>query len=249
VADAGRGRQSSGIRDTGPIDHVLTTTRAVRKRLDFSRPVPRALVEECLAIAVQAPTGGNRQGWHFIFVEDPGQKRAIAVHYGRRYDVYSRGPAPQFGEGDVRTQRMPRVRDSSTYLRERMHEVPILLIPCIEARLPDGASTEMQAGLYGSILPAVWSFMLAARARGLGTALTTLHLRYEREVAGVLGPGQAEGSQNRRAAAAKHAYLIQWLGEWSQRPPAGRWTSSSRESKPAATAARLRMWMGEAKTR
>jgi len=73
------------------------------------------------------------------------------------------------------------------YLRQRMHEAPWLMIPCVRGRLREGASTAEQAGHWGSIVPAFWSFLLAARARGLGTSYTTLHLVFEREVAEILG--------------------------------------------------------------
>lgn len=174
---------------TSPLnaDHILTTTRAVRKRLDFDRPVPRELIEECLEIAVQAPTGSNRQGWQFVLVSDPERKRAIAEHYSRSWYAYSERPRPQYEPEDVRAQRGPRVQSSARYLADNMHRAPWLLIPAIEGRLPEGARTVEQAGFWGSILPAFWSFMLAARARGLGTAWTTLHLPYEREVAEILG--------------------------------------------------------------
>jgi len=168
-------------------EQVLTTTRAVRKRLDFDRPVSREVLLECLQIAVQAPTGSNRQEWQFVLVDDAEKKRAIADHYGRAWDAYSSGPRPVYAEGDVRRDRQPRVISSAQYLRDRMHEAPWLLIPCIRGRVPDGAPTVLQAGLWGSIVPAFWSFLLAARARGLGTAYTTLHLAFEREVADVLG--------------------------------------------------------------
>jgi nitroreductase len=168
-------------------DDVLTTTRAVRKRLDFDRPVPRELLLECLHVAVQAPTGSNRQEWQFVFVDDAERKRAIADHYGRSWDTYSAMPRPKYAEGDVRREHQPRVVSSAHYLRQRMHEAPWLLIPCIRGRLADGAPSVAHAGLWGSIVPAFWSFLLAARARGLGTAYTTLHLVYERQVAEILG--------------------------------------------------------------
>ncbi len=168
-------------------EEVLTTTRAVRKRLDFSRPVPRELLLECLHAAVQAPTGSNRQEWQFVFVDDAERKRAIAEHYGRSWDAYSSLPGPEYAADDVRRDHQPHVRSSAHYLRERMHEAPWLMIPCIRGRLREGASTAEHAGLWGSIVPAFWSFLLAARARGLGTAYTTLHLVYEREVAEILG--------------------------------------------------------------
>jgi nitroreductase len=169
-------------------DELLTTTRAVRKRLDFSRPVPKELLLECTEIAQQAPTGSNRQGWHFVFVGDAAKKAALADLYGRGFDPYAASPGPRYDEGDPRAQRQERVVSSATYLREHFHEVPWLVVPVHEGRIPEGAApTMLQAGYWGSFLPAVWSFMLAARARGLGTSWTTLHLRYEREAAELLG--------------------------------------------------------------
>jgi nitroreductase len=170
-----------------PVDEALTTTRAVRKRLDFSRPVSRELLLECLRIALQAPTGSNHQGWQFVFVSEPGKKQAIAEYYARTWEAYSQQRGPEYAEGDVRRERLPRVASSAQYLAEHLHEAPWFLIPCNRGRLPEGAPVVMQAGFWGSILPAFWSFMLAARARGLGTAWTTFHLAHERECAEILG--------------------------------------------------------------
>ena len=158
-------------------DQLLSTTRAVRKRLDLSRPVERELLQECLDLAFQAPTGGNVQGWHFLLVTEAGRKRAISDLYRRskrENDPSSTPPEHQ------------RSMDSSAYLAEHLHEVPVLLVPCIEGRV-ENAPMLQQAVTWGSILPATWSFMLAARSRGLGTAWTSLHLAYEREAAAVLG--------------------------------------------------------------
>src|SRR4051794_22197557 len=155
-------------------DELLSTTRSVRKRLDLERPVEREVIEECVELAFQAPTGSNRQGWHFVFVTDPDKKRGLADLYGPAFDQYANVPPPEYAEGNSRGQRREAVRSSATYLREHMHEVPVLLVPCLEGRL-DNAPSIMQAGAWGSLLPAVWSFMLAARSRGLGTAWTTLH--------------------------------------------------------------------------
>lgn len=168
-------------------DELLTTTRAVRKRLDLTRPVPRELLSECVEIALQAPTGSNRQGWHFVFVEDAETKTALADLYRKGFDPYRAGPRPQYEGGDPRGERMDFVAASSDYLRDHFHEVPFMLVPVQEGRLPDEAGVFWQASYWGSLLPAVWSFMLAARARGLGTAWTTLHLPYEREAAELLG--------------------------------------------------------------
>lgn len=168
-------------------DELLTTTRSVRKRLDLERPVDRAVIEECLEIAIQAPTGSNVQTWQWVVVGDADKKQAIADAYGRHFDAYASAPGREYPEDDPRADAQPRVRDSATHLRQHFHEVPYLLIPCIEGRPPADGSTAAQAGWWGSILPAVWSFMLALRARGLGSAWTTLHLPSEREVAELLG--------------------------------------------------------------
>ncbi|SEU30752.1 nitroreductase family protein [Nonomuraea wenchangensis] len=168
-------------------DELLTTTRSVRKRLDLTRPVPMELVRECLEIALQAPTGGNAQGWHWVVVTDPERRKAIGDYYGRATRAYlaSKSSAGALFQDDPeRAEVQRRVSDSAAHLGEHMGDVPVLVIPCIEApRLPEGN----QAGLWGSLLPAAWSYMLAARARGLGTAWTSLHLVYETEIAELLG--------------------------------------------------------------
>jgi nitroreductase len=161
-------------------DELLSTTRAVRKRLDLDRPVPLEVVREALAVALQAPSGSNSQGWHWIVLTDPGVKPRVAELYKRSYRAY-RGAKPQ-----PASAAQERLAASSDYLSEVMAQVPVLVIGAITvgaAGLPAGN----QAGLWGSLLPAAWSLALALRARGLGTAWTTLHLNYEREVAGVLG--------------------------------------------------------------
>lgn len=166
-------------------DDVLSTTRAVRKRLDFDTPVPREVIMECLDLALQAPTGSNSQGWGFVFVEDAAKKRAIADLYGANFDEYAKG-SQQWPEGDPRNDQMGAVRSSAVYLRENFHRVPVMMIPVIEGRL-DNADVAHGASAWGSILPAVWSFMLAARERGLGTAWTTLSLPNEKEIADICG--------------------------------------------------------------
>jgi nitroreductase len=167
-------------------DQVLATTRAVRKRLDFDRPVPRELVVECAELAFQAPTGSNRQAWGFLFVEDAAKKKALADLYGRAFDPYVNAPGVEYKEGDSRGERQSAVKSSAVYLRENFHRAPYLVIPYQLGRM-EGAATFTQAGFWGSILPAFWSFMLAARERGLGTAWTTLHLPFEKEAAEILG--------------------------------------------------------------
>ena len=163
--------------DLATADHLLTTTRSVRKRLDFSKPVDLAVVGRCLEIAFQAPTGSNAQGWSFVVVSDADKRRGLADLYRKAFELYANNPdlRPTFGDDDLRMQQLPRVVDSAMYLAEHMHEAPVLVIPCIEGRV-ENAGTLAQASVYGSILPAAWSFMLALRARGLATAWTTLHI-------------------------------------------------------------------------
>ena len=173
-------------------DELLETTRSVRKRLDFTRPVEREVLEECLALAQQAPTGSNMQGWHFLVVTDAAKRAALGDLYRKSWYPYSaRRTAAQTAE---RQATQARVVSSAQYLADHMQEVPVLVIPCIAGRI-EGKSSVEQAGVWGSILPAVWSFMLAARARGLGTCWTTLHLTYEREAADILGIPYAEMMQ------------------------------------------------------
>ncbi len=169
------------------VDEVLATTRSVRKRLDFDKPVPREVLTECLELALQAPTGSNAQGWQWVFVEDAEKKKAIGDIYLRHARVYLKTPAAEYPEGDTRGERMGKVRDSAMYLAEHMHEAPVLMIPCIEGR--EDESPLGGVSFWASLMPAVWSFCLALRARGLGSCWTTLHLvgDGERKAAEVLG--------------------------------------------------------------
>jgi nitroreductase len=168
-------------------DELLTTTRAVRRRLDLTREVPIELVRECLEVALQAPSGSNRQGWQWVVVTDPDRRAAIGEVYRQQVERYarSRGYAGRlFGDRPERTAVQQRVGDSVLHLGEHMGDVPVLVLPCIRTGSPLPSGT--QAGLWGSLLPAAWSYCLAARARGLGTAWTTLHLGREAEVAEIL---------------------------------------------------------------
>jgi nitroreductase len=166
-------------------DELLTTTRAVRKRLDLSRPVEREVIEECIAIALQAPSGSNRQAWQWIPVDEPGVKLRLAELYRSVFDSYE-PRSSGYAEGDTRAERRDAVTASSVHLRDHLHEVPVLLVVYQEGRiekLPLGS----HPGFWGSVVPAIWSFMLALRARGLGSVWTTMTCRREPEVAGVLG--------------------------------------------------------------
>lgn len=169
------------------VDEVLTTTRSVRKRLDFDKPVPREVLMECLELALQAPTGSNAQGWQWVFVEDPQKKKAIRDIYLANATEYLDMPKPRYAVGDTRGERMGLVTDSARYLAEHTDEAPVLLVPCIEGSVT--LANQMSAGFWGSLLPAVWSFCLALRSRGLGSCWTTLHLGGdgEQKVAEILG--------------------------------------------------------------
>ncbi|MFE4582484.1 nitroreductase family protein [Streptomyces chartreusis] len=167
---------------------LLTTTRSVRKRLDLHRSVDLELVKDALHDALQAPSGSNAQRWHFVVVTDADRRREIGSLYRSAVHQYLNSPgsaANLFSEHPELNTVQQRVGSSVAYLGEVMGQVPVLVIPCLE--LPDGLPDGNQAGTWGSVLPAAWSYMLAARLRGLGTAWTTLHLTYEAEVANILG--------------------------------------------------------------
>ena len=169
-------------------DEVLSTTRAVRKRLDLTRPVPRELIEECVDLATQAPTGRNRQRWHFLVVTEEAQRQAVADVFRRALPLATGHPLTDrdVSRMNYHAVSTERVFDSLRYLVDNIHRVPAFVIPAVEGRT-DQASVDVQSGVWGSILPAVWSFMLAARERGLGTVWTTAHAPLERELAEILG--------------------------------------------------------------
>lgn len=169
-------------------DELLTTTRAVRRRLDLTRPVDRSVIERCLARAFQAPNGSNLQTWGWVLVDDAPTRQAMA-------EIYRAGLADHLATSAARrppTTASPvstgieRMTQSVMHLVEHIHEVPVLLVPTIAGRL-DGTSVFQQASVWGSILPAVWSLMLSLRLDGLGSAWTTLHLYREQEMASLLG--------------------------------------------------------------
>ena len=166
-------------------DELLATTRAVRKRLDFDRPVPRAVIEECLELAIQAPTASNSQTWRWMVVDDLDKKKAIADLYRQTSNQYLSRSAERAKErGEAQTIR---VYDSAEFLAQNLERAPVFVIPCVQGRPPEGSPVLNIVSAMGSIFPAVWSFQLALRARGLGSALTTLHLVHEKEAAAILG--------------------------------------------------------------
>ena len=174
-----------GAFDLATTDRLLGTTRAVRKRLDLAKPVPRDVLLDCLRLSQQAPTGSNRQGWRWVVVTDAGKRAKLADIYRRGGAAYLEDALKATPSGAVQTRR---VYESALWLVENLAKVPVHVIPCIAGRLPEsGVRAGMRAGFYGSIFPAVWSFQLALRSRGLGSVLTTLHANLEQEAADLLG--------------------------------------------------------------
>jgi nitroreductase len=215
--------------DTEMTDRLLSTTRSVRKRLDFAKPVDRDVVLDCLRIALQSPTGGNSQRWRFLVVDEPNLRSELAGLYRKSHDPYMAANVAALGEAAAPGTQMGKVTDSSSYLSEHMHEVPVHVIPCWLDRLPEGASNLEMAGVYGSILPAVWSFMLALRSRGLGAAWTTLHLAYEAEAAELLGipptvtqcaliPVAHYTGEDFKPANRKPVEAVTYLNTWGNKP-------------------------------
>lgn len=171
--------------DLAMTDELLATTRAVRRRLDLERPVEREVIMQCFELAVQSPTASNRQTWRWLVIDEPGKIAAVAECYrsGMGNSLDNLKAAAQ----ERQDMQSVRVYEGAIWLAQNMHRVPVLVIPCVTGRPPADASPAILSSIYGSILPATWSFQLALRARGLGSTLTTVHLFREREVAEILG--------------------------------------------------------------
>ncbi len=169
-------------------DKLLTTTRSVRKRLDLTREVEPQVIQDCIDIAMQAPTGTNAQNWAFVVITDPAKKKFIADAYRNGGEMMAgSGYPPPLEPGDPREHVMPKVMESAGYLGEILEQVPVFVIACVRGRVESVPMVSAQASTYGSILPAAWSFMLALRSRGLGTAWTTIHLFQEKPISELLG--------------------------------------------------------------
>ncbi len=168
--------------DLKETDRLLSTTRAVRRRLDLERPVAREVILDCIRLSQQAPTASNTQQWRWMVVMDAGKRKALGEIYARGKQFIDQAKA-QVPDDDAQTRR---VYDSAGWLLDHMGEAPVLVIPCLQGRLPDGAPNGMAAATYGSIFPAMWNFQLALRSRGLGSTLTTISLFFEADVAKLL---------------------------------------------------------------
>ena len=196
--------------DLSQTDRLLSTTRSVRKRLDLDREVPESVIVDCLRLAVQAPTGSNQQGWRWLVVTDTAKKKELARLYnegGRDYLTSAAGR-----EMDAQTKR---VYESALFLTDILERVPVHVIPCIQGRA-DNIANIGSASMYGSVIPAAWSFMLALRSRGLGAAWTTLHLWKEKEAAELLGIPYEEVTQ---VALLPVAYTVGTDFKPAARPP------------------------------
>jgi len=182
--------------DLASVDHVMKTTRSVRLRLDLDRPVPESLIEEAIDVSLQAPTGANSQDWRFVVVTDAALRAKLAEIYRKGSEMYLAGKtglartgmsvARQYTADDPRQQRMPAIVKSAVHLIENIHRVPVHVIPCIAGRF-EKEDVFTQGAMWGSILPATWSLMLALRARGVASAWTTFTLLHERETGELLG--------------------------------------------------------------
>ena len=177
--------------DLTQTDRLLTTTRAVRRRLDLDRPVELEVITECLRLATFGPSASNTQLWRWIVITDEDKRGQIAAWYREAFYQYARGGAA--GPDDENASAydgdpgMARIYNASMYLADNLHRVPVHVLPCYLGRPdPEGGNIALTT-MYGSILQAAWSFQLALRSRGLGSAWTTLHLWHEWEVADLLG--------------------------------------------------------------
>lgn len=208
--------------DLDEVDRLLTTTKQVRKRLDLTRAVPHQEILECIEIANHAPMGGNLERNRWMIIEDAAKKSAIAEYFaavGRPYLAAGADVRP-----DDRTQR---VVDSAMFLVDHLAEVPSLVLSMRLDRPPLGGVGGSAAGYYGSVVPGVWSFQLAARARGIGSAWTTFHLEHEEEVAELLGipatvtqvcllPVAYYTGESFTPAPRRPAAEVTYLDEWKQ---------------------------------
>ncbi len=168
-------------------DQLLSTTRSVRKRLDFDKPVQRDVLQDCMELAFQAPNGSNMNTWRWVLVDDPIVIKDIAKIYNLALEDYVKVLGESVGDDymGAATPGFEKINQSVDYLRENIHRAPAILIPLMSGRV-ENSGVFMQASCYGSILQAVWSFFLALRARGMGSAWTTAHLWREKEMAELL---------------------------------------------------------------
>ena len=175
--------------DLDQVDRLLSTTRAVRKRLDLDRPVEPEVITECLRLATYTPSAANTQLWRWLVVTDADERQQVAdVYRGLFYRNRSPEEYQAMIEGmSASDPGTSRLLDAAKHLADNFHRIPVYVIACyLERPNVEGGNVEL-ATMYGSVIQAVWSFQLALRSRGLGSVWTTMHLHSEQEVAKILG--------------------------------------------------------------
>jgi nitroreductase len=218
------------------VDQLLTTTRAVRRRMDFDRPVERSIIEDCVRMAQQAPMGSNLEDWRVVAVDDPAIKQAIAELYQEVWAETVEGPlargeaatmarlSPTVRAGGVAAERQQRILDGVKYLCDRLDRVPVVLIVCSKKVQPERPLGGTASGYYGSIFPFAWSIQLALRSRGLGSVMATaiahkatrvqqvLDLPEEWRPITMLPVGYTLGLDFRAATRAPVEHVLSWNG-------------------------------------
>jgi nitroreductase len=171
--------------DLDETDRLLTTTRAVRKRLDLDRPVARDVILDCIRLASYAPNASNAQRWRWVVVTDPEVRGALGAHYRTAITPPMQALLAQRRRDDD----APGLRHSESvlHLANVFGRVPVIVAPCAEGHVEDDPTLNGASWLLGSIYQAVWSFQLALRSRGLGSTFTTAHVLFEPEVRALLG--------------------------------------------------------------
>jgi nitroreductase len=207
--------------DLATVDRLLSTTRAVRRRLDLARAVPRELVLDCIRLSQQAPTASNTQTWRWLVVDDPGTRRELGALYGQGIPAIERSRKTMAGDAQTR-----RVYESARWLAGNLARVPLIAIPCVIGRLPEPTPLVIAASVFGSIYQAVWSFQLALRSRGLGSTFTTMHLLFEEQArkllaipeevmqVALLPVAYTKGAEFRPAARPPAESIVHW-NQWS----------------------------------
>lgn len=179
--------------DTNLFD-VMYSAGAIRRfRTD---PVPDEIITKVLDAAIRAPSGSNAQSWLFIVVKDTEQRRKLGAVYKKASDILMKLYAGAARPGHIDEKKYERFMKAVVHLFDHMGDAPVLLVPCLRAsmwaggaKLPDDVKQKMAGSVRiagSSIYPAVQNIILACRAFGLGTVLTTIHAFFEDEVREIL---------------------------------------------------------------
>ena len=195
--------------DLDEVDRLLTTTRSVRRRLDIDRPVPPEVVQKALELAIQAPTSQNHQSWRWVVVTEEKVRLQIAELFRKAWFFNQTRISGRSGRRR-HTADIQRLEESVASLVNTIAKVPVLVVPCVMGKPPDIGKIDtdwrrraarferedvrsharlgemLASNFYGSIYPAVWSFQLALRSRGLGSTITCMNLMFPRPFAELL---------------------------------------------------------------